>query len=359
MSPNETDQADDQGWLAGSAYVATEIPQADMPKARLTLRALSTDRPEEYDGWRNMAMAEIASSGAEPGRVMGYINSLGQLDTYPAAELTRTIAEHSDLKLLDMRVYAAVLACLSGSMQKAAEDRIRSQVPFGAGGLAIRKLDAWFNHGAKRRKAAATRQLLALKPTGQSAAAMETFLSSFRLLMSQAGAGAVGKEVQLDILQRATESHPRLSMVWFAWKAARRDDVDSLTEMLEEAIADGMFGARGARPGAAAWAAFADAENDVARQAAAEGSQWEAPAGRQAFVARHNAAMAPPVAPQQAPPDQRTCYSCGQVGHIAQYCTRRAAGSVPEASEQRALLQTMRELVAELRSAKGKGPKKD
>ena len=363
MSPSEAYKDEDQGWLAGSAYVAAEAPEPDMPKARLVLRTLSTDRPEEYDGWRNTAMAEIAGSGVEPGRVMGYINSLEQLDTYPAPELMKTVADHPGLKLLDMRVCAAVLARLSGSMQQAAEDRIRAQVPFGAGGLAIWKLDAWFNHGAQRQRAAATRKLLAQNPTGQSAGAMEAFLSSFRLLLRQAGAGAVGKEVQLDILQRATEGHPRLSVVWYAWKAAGGNDVDSLMDMVEEATADGMFGVRGARPGAAAWAAYADAGQGCAELAPDNEAERGQAAGRAAHVARHSAAQAQAMAPhassQRASTDPRNCYTCGQPGHIARRCTRRVAGSAPDASEQQELLQTMKELVAELRSARSRVQKKD
>ena len=353
MSPSNAESESDRGWLAGSAFMAepTQPETADAPKARMVLRALDTDRPEEYEAWRHSVKAEVAGVGPDPARTMAYIAALDQPDLYPAAELTKVIDERSDLKALDLRLYAAILACLKGTMQRAAGARLRAQVPFGAGGLALRKLDAWFNHGAKRRRAAAVRQLIALKPSGHSAAAMETFLSSFRLLLQQAGAGTVGEEVQLDVLQRAVEGHPKMELVWRSWRAAGGDQVEHLLEMLEEATADGMFGARGARPGGAAWAALL---SDGVSASQAAGS---AP-GPMALAAGPGAGSASQAHSQahtqhQPPADPRRCYGCGQAGHIKRHCRGPRDGGRSQ-GEHGELLQAVRELVTELRSAKGK-----
>ena len=295
---------------------------------------------------------ELASFGADPARALGYVEALDRPDLYPPDALMKVINERQDLKGIDVRLYAAILACLKGSMQRAAEGRLRAQVPFGAGGLALRRLDLWFNHGAKKRRAAAVRQLIALKPGGHSAGAMETFLSSFRLLVQQAGAETVCSEVQLDVLQRAVDGHPKLELVWRAWRAAGGENVEGLLEMLEEATADGMFGARGARPGSSAWAAISSGGDGAGHVLASA----PAPA---AHVAGPGAGPIPQAPAQHHPPaDTRRCYGCGQAGHIQRNCKRRPNSS-QGVSEHTELLQAVRELVTELRSAKGKGPKKD
>ena len=293
--------------MAEPARPQREQSGSEALKARLVLRALDTDRPEDYDAWRHATRAEIAGFGADPERAMAYVGALDQPDLYPPEDLRRAIEEQPEMRMLDVRLYAAILACLRGSMQQAAEERICAQVPFGAGGLALRKLDTWFNHGSKKRKAAATRRLLALKPAGSSAGAMESFLSTFRLLTKQAGNG-VGEEVQLDVLQRAVEGHPRLAMVWYAWRAAGGHGVESLLEMLEEATADGMFGTRGARPGGAAWAAVT--ADDSSRSQV----QWGTPEpGRSAAMATAQSA-GPAIA---GGPE---CWWCGKRGHRQYEC---------------------------------------
>ena len=174
---------------------------------------------------------------------------------------------------------------------------------------------------------------------------------TFRLLTKQAGTG-VGEEVQLDVLQRAVEGHPRLAMVWYAWRANGGHVVESLLEMLEEATADGMFGARGARPGGAAWAAVAidDASGNQA-QGSAQGSV--------ALIAKQGAVKVTQApTPQWPPVGQRKCFGRGQVGHIQRNCKRKPAGG-REQSEHAELLQAVRELVTEQRSTKSKGPKQD
>ena len=156
----------------------------------------------------------------------------------------------------------------------------------------------------------------------------------------------MGAEVQLDVLQRAVDGHPKLELVWRAWRAAGGEQVEPLLEMLEEAAADGMFGARAPRPGGAAWAALG---TDDDRGAAS--------AGPTALATRQEAAqVAPATQHQQAPPDQRRCYGCGQAGHIQRNCKRRTDGGRGQ-GEQAELLQAVRELVAELRGPRGQKPK--
>ena len=42
-------------------------------KVKVTLRALDTGRPEEYDSWRCAAKASLVGAGPPPARVMGYL----------------------------------------------------------------------------------------------------------------------------------------------------------------------------------------------------------------------------------------------------------------------------------------------
>ena len=86
------------------------------------------------------------------------------------------------------------------------------------------------------------------------------------------------------------------SMVWYAWRAAGGGDVDGLMDMLEEATADGMFGLRGASPGAAAWEAL---EASPGRASSQQGRcAPQDTTGRGALVAKAATAQGAPVAPR-------------------------------------------------------------
>ena len=405
MSPSETTRNDEREWaeamaaayMAGAQEASSAAPQnkrrhadaTDQPpgarrapwelgstmtvgnsleaaKNRLSFRTLDTGRAEDYDSWRHAVKAEIVASAADPGRAVEYLAAIEQPQAYPDDALYSAVQSDGGLRALDARVYGAVLEALQGKMRGAVEARIRAQGHPYAGGLALRRLDAFFQAGAQRRKAVATRDLLVLTPRGHGAVAMEEFLANYRLLLQQAGADNVGADAQVDILRRAAEDHPRLTSVWAAWQHGGSHDPNRLLECLEDATARAVHGTPGPRPTATAWAAMDDAqewsagaEKTESTRDGADGpamqdrrQQWApAPAGRRAAYG-----VAQPTR-DAATQLRKKCFGCGRIGHLQRDCrasgARQGAGATHSNEDtQKELLRTMADLLAELRAAR-------
>ena len=161
---------------------------------------------------------------------MGNLAAVEDRTSYPGALLQALIKAEADLGALDARLFSAILGCISGARRGALEERLRAQAPFAAGALALRCLDDWFREGAERRARAATKELTALQPHGSSADAFDKLLSRYRFLAQQAGAG-VGAFPRLEVLRRAADLHPKLGMVWAAWKQSDGGDADNLLRL--------------------------------------------------------------------------------------------------------------------------------
>ena len=304
--------------------------------------------------------AEIVASATDAGRAIGYLRAVEQPQTYPDEFLYAAAQSSAELRALDARVYGAILECLQGTRKHIVEARIRSQGHAYAGGLALRRLDAWFEAGPQRKKAAATRDLITLTPRGQGAVAMEEFLAKYRLLLQQAGSDNVGIDAQVDILRRGVEDHPKLGSVWAAWHHAGGRDPARLIECLEDVIAGGLHGAGGPRHGATAWAAI-DGDHGAHTYAhprdSPSAAEHASPTGlaERAHTARTRDA-------------QKRCYRCGRQGHTQPHCPDAAPGhatgqTTNSKDNQEPLMKMMAELLAELKAARGSGtarkPKKD
>ena len=341
-------------------------------KNRLSFRSLDTGRAQDYDSWRHAAKAEIVASASEPGRAIGYLTAIEQPHIYSDDELYRAVQNDDGLRALDARVYGAVLEALHGCMRAIVEARIRTQGRPYAGGLALRRLDAFFQAGAQRRKAVATRELLVLAPRGQGAVAMEEFLATFRLLLQQAGVDNIGSDAQVDILRRAAEDHPRLSSAWAAWQHGGGRDPNRLLESLEDATARGVHGQPGPRQAATAWAVTENApvgwhadttqpgvpQNEQSMEPARQGvQQWTRNYAVKGYAARGAEQQAPTETVSRRRDDPRKCFNCGKPGHLQRDCRvteqRQRNGAAPtDADPQKELLKTMNSLLAELRAAR-------
>ena len=86
----------------------------EAPKSRMVLRDLDTDHPEEYDAWRHATKAELASFGPDPARALGYVEALDKPDLYPSEALMEVISARQELKVIDVRMYAAILRVSKG-----------------------------------------------------------------------------------------------------------------------------------------------------------------------------------------------------------------------------------------------------
>ena len=117
--------------------VGAETPH----KVKVVLRPLDTGRPEEYDGWRYAAKASLVGAGPPPARVMGYLEAVEDRSSYPDDHLRALIRAEADMSTLDARLFSAILGCIGGTRRGALEERLRAQVPFAAGALAICCLD--------------------------------------------------------------------------------------------------------------------------------------------------------------------------------------------------------------------------
>ena len=341
-------------------------------KNRLSFRSLDTGRAQDYDSWRHAAKAEIVASASEPGRAIGYLTAIEQPHIYSDDELYRAVQNDDGLRALDARVYGAILEALQGGMRAIVEARIRAQGHPYAGGLALRRLDAFFQAGAQRRKAVATRELLVLAPRGQGAVSMEEFLATYRLLLQQAGVDNVGSDAQVDILRRAAEDHPRLSSVWAAWQHGGGRDPNRLLECLEDATARGVHSQPGPRQAATAWAASESAPEGWRAETTQPGApqneaggepteqvarQWTRNYAAKGYAARGAERPAPTEAISRRRDDPRKCFNCGKPGHLQRDCRgterQQRHGAAPaDADPQKELLKTMNSLLAELRATR-------
>ena len=284
-------------------------------KVRLNLRALDTDRPEQYDSWRYFAKAEIVGCGIAVDKATRYVEVVGN-QAHTNEVLQEAIDADPELSALDIRLFASVLASLVGNRKGAVEERIRATVPFAKGAQALRCLDGWFHQNQGRRQVAATRELLNLQPSGADGQAMERFFTRYRLLLAQAGADSVGRRARIEILHRAAARNSRLALVWAAWRQVDGEDVDKLLVTLEEAVAEEAF-SRATKQGEAAWVAlerYDDRPGDMRRCAEQEGLT--------ALAA--GASSGRGQAPRAEPRPDVVCWRCGEPGHRRFECKARA-----------------------------------
>ena len=338
--------------------VADKQASATAAKIKMRLRPLDTGRPELYDGWRYAAKAEIVSAGPDASKVLEYLRAIESSDVLSDEGLEEGIRKDAELRILDAKLFSALLSCLGGARQSAVEERLRGQVPFAAGGLALRCLDTVFRKGQESRAHAATRELLNLQPAGRGVAELDQFFSRYRLLEQQAGAG-VGTYARTEILQRAAQQHPRLAIAWAAWRQAGAVDPSDLLRRLEESVAEGMnAGARGA---GAAWAAIgcgwqydgdlgnADAaaapSSILAGTPSAELAQRGPQAGAR-MAAAHAAAFTPPAHDGATGPE---CWSCGKRGHLERGCPEKRKGKGSGRDGDAALHERMDKLESMIR----------
>ena len=297
-------------------------------KVKLSLRPLDTGRPDEYEGWRYAVKAELVSAGPAAAAMLEYPAAIDDCAGFTDEWLQQKISHHEEVAAVDVRLFSAILSCLGGGRRAAVEQKIRATVPFAAGALALRCLDAWFHQGAARRRHDATRELLNLQPAGTSAQALDNFLTRYRLLVQQAGDG-VGLYARAEILQRAASRHSRLAMTWAAWRQGGDEDPSTLLARMEEAVAEELHSGKGAQGTSAAWAAMGSGRlEDPAHRSAAmthDGEDEGAPLYERTYLDTHPGAWA--TAAQDAGgavgPE---CWSCGKRGHLERGCTEGRKG---------------------------------
>ena len=172
-APNKRRHTEEQGQPEARGLPWDNAAEADAcpdkVKNRVSFRSLYTGHAQDYDSWRHAAKAEVVASAADTGRAIAYLTAIEQPHIYTDEELHSAVQNDRGLRALDARVYGAILEALHGSMKGVVEARIRAQGHPYAGGLALRRLDAFFQAGAKQKKAVATRELLVLAPRGRGA----------------------------------------------------------------------------------------------------------------------------------------------------------------------------------------------
>ena len=327
---------------------------------QIRLRTLDVGMPESYQNWRLATKAVIACRDDENETLMDYLEAIEN----PAVQddgLVAALREKPFARRVDRQLYSALLECIEGAKRDAFVDEIRTTVPFGSGCLALRCLDRKLRADTARARVAATTELLNLAPRGKSAAALDEFLSRFRVLVASAGAENTGPAVRTEVLQKATLGHPVLGHVLMAWRHAGAQDPQALLHRLEEVVAGGKSG--GLRAGAAAWAAIEDDGHDLSasHDCGAGGSL----AGVDPWSAWMAAAAA---ATQQAAPKTgaapgKQCWSCGQKGHLQRNCPATQAQAHGNADKMDAILSALNKLTLELRASRSgapaRGSKKD
>ena len=326
---NRLEEVDDSADASPSPQLK---PAAARPgKVKIALRPLDTGRPEEYDGWRYAAKAEIVGAGLDTEMLVEYVEAIESTAKFTSEHLQKVIVANPELRTLDAKLFSAVLGCMGGARRAAVEERLRAQVPFAAGALALRCLDDLFGKGKESRAHAATRELLNLQPTSRSAEAVDRFLTRYRLLVQQAGDG-VGVYARVEVLQRVSQQHPQLAVVWAAWRQAGGGDPEALLRRLEETVAEGMRGT-GPRSTDAAWAAV---EGEQAqRECGADGGHREWPLGASSAEPGRSSRLAEALEATLAATQQDAaggsaggpeCWSCGKRGHRSFECREGKKG---------------------------------
>ena len=323
-------------------------------KIRMTLRPLDTGKPEEYESWRFALKAEMVGAGPPAAKMVKFMSVIDDPARYPADRLQAEIAADTEIAAVDAKLFSLILSSLSGSRRTAAEERIRGQVPFAAGALALRCLDAMFQQSESRRRFAATQELMGMQPAGRSVAAYDRFFTRYRLLLQQAGPSHVGAFAQINILRRAVEGNPRLQIVWAAWREADGMDPDALLTRLEEAVYEGLHAGGSSRQGDAAWTAVASGSEwvpiDEPRQGDAEMPGWGKPAAEFAANAAQEKKQGGKGAGGKGAGDRRDieCWHCGNAGHRKAECPQRPQGNQ---ARQGDVLQKLDELIKLLKES--------
>ena len=155
---------------AGTAHAAGPGPSGRV-KVKMALRQLDTGKPEEYESWRYVLKAELVGAGPPAAKMIKFMRVVDDAARYPAERLQAEIAADPEIAAVDAKLFSSILSCLGGNRRSAAEERIRGQVPFAAGALALRCLDVMFQQNESRRRFAATQELMGMQPAGRTAAA--------------------------------------------------------------------------------------------------------------------------------------------------------------------------------------------
>ena len=340
---------------AAEAAVPAQPAEAAAPgriRVKLALRKLDTGKPEEYDSWRYALRAGVVRAGPPTAKMIQFLDAVDNPTGYPAGALQAAIAIDEEISAVDAMLFSLILDSLDGSRRVMTEERIRGQVPFAAGALALRCLDVIFQKNSGQRRFVATQELMDLQPAGRAADAYGRFFTRFRLLLQQAGPSHVGSYAQINILRRAAEGCPRLNVVWAAWREAGGEDPEALLGRLEEAVYEGIHGKgnSGGRQGDAAWAVLTQDDGWGSR----DGPQLASGAAN-GWSLRDNAAAAAAAAQYPRKGGKATgkgsgaeCWKCGKTGHVKAECPSRTPSGPPRQDE---VMQKLDELISLLKDS--------
>ena len=279
--------------------------QKDKQEKNLTLQPLNTEKKGTYRIWRFRTKASILGHtvGTSTGQI--YLHNLDSA-TYDDNKLKKAIAASPRLQKLDIQVYSAILNCVQGAHIQSILDRFEANVEPGFGCLAIRSLDKFFQHDTEKQRSISSMELINLSPRSHSPRDIDTFISRFRVLKHIAR-DDVGNSILLEVLFRAFASIPPLAIEWAAWKRNSIDeDIDTLLNNAEQITADAVC--RGGWSRASQYPHYGANVNPI-------------PYPSQDYDMQANPA-------NKQFEENRTCYNCGEKGHIRPNCPkpRKAKG---------------------------------